>query len=309
MLHLDGDALVYIAGFAADSRNGNISHSLFNIKLMIHKALRETKQTEFKVFLTSKNPAVNFRTTLLKSYKGNRIKTCRKCGGTDLTKESYVDRILMPNGETMKRRFFHCKNCSEPVPDSKPVYYNKIRKYLLTRFKAEVCKWGEADDWLGVGLKSKDFIATHDKDIYQIGKMNFYNLKSGELLSIKDSLGKIWVKETQMNNRAGEPQFNKNGTPKLRKEIKGYGFKWFCVQMIMGDKVDNIVKPVSGDGPVFINKLWDPLITMKESWKMVEFYYNNTGNSDKLWDMAKLLWVSRKAEQICSPEVIRKMID
>lgn len=300
MIHFDGDALVYIAGFAADSRNGPFSHSAHNIKLIINKVLKATNEDEFRVFLTHKDPKVNFRAQVSSSYKQNRAKVC-KCGHTEFSRETYVDRVPTKDG-FFKRRMHSCLKCGEPKASTKPVYYNRIREFLIKKYNATVCKWGEADDWLAVG--EPDWIATHDKDIYQVGNMNFFNLKSDEMLGVEGQKGRIWLKETQIKNKEGVPQFNKNGTPKLRKEIKGYGFKWFCVQMLFGDRIDNIIKPVSGDGPVWIENVFGPLETNREYWNMVKFYYQSSGNADKLWDMAKLLWVAREKQQICSPEVI-----
>lgn len=307
MVHIDGDALVYIAGFAADSRNGPFRNSAHNAKLIIGKILKETKQTEFKIFLTSKNPEVNFRTELLSTYKKNRVKPCNKCNGKNITPESYVEYMENADGIAAKRRMHTCKDCGNGIPSTKPVYYNRIRQYLIERHNAIVCKWGEADDWLGVGRPK--WIATHDKDIYQLGKTSFYNMKSGEILHIKDILGKIYIKETQQKNRAGELKFTKKGKPILKKEIKGYGFKWFCIQMITGDKVDNIIKIKSGDGPVWIHKVFEPLTSALEYWNMVKFYYHGTGNDDKLWEMAQLLWISRTPRQRCTPETIEEIIN
>lgn len=307
MLNFDGDALVYIAGFASDSRNGPLSHSLHNLKLIINKALDVTGEDEYRIFLTSKDPAINFRTEILPEYKKNRAKRCKKCGSTNISKESYIDRFSTGDG-IMKRRMFTCLNmvdvleidnmvegtvksvrqvCSNPVGDSKPVYYNKIRFYLIEHYGALVCQWGEADDWLGLGNPS--CIATHDKDIYQLGEMNFYNLKSGEVLEVPDQLGAIWLTETGI--------------------LKGCGFKWFCCQMLTGDTVDNIPKPHKGDGPKWIYKIFNPLDSLESCWNMVKLYYHGTNNSDKLWLMAQLLWISREKYQRCSAEVIEEMLN
>jgi len=284
MIHFDGDALVYLAGFAADSRNGPFNHSAHNIKLMINKALEATDQTQYKIFLTSKDSSKNFRTELLPSYKKNRVKTCKECRGQELSSDSYIESMQV--GENlMKRRFFRCLQCNLPVPDTKPVYYEEIRQYLVKKYGALVCAWGEADDWMGVG--NPKWIATHDKDMYQIGNMNFYNLKSGEISKVEGELGKIWLTE--------------------KRTLKGEGFKWFCAQMITGDATDNIPKPAKGDGPVWINKIFGPLETVMECWLMVKFYYHATNNSDKLLPMAQLLWVSRERRQLFSEDLVEKL--
>lgn len=289
-LHIDGDALVYIAGFQADSGNGPFSHSARNIKAIIKKVMRETDHEDCKIFLTSKDPKVNFRTQVLETYKQNRAKTCKKCGSRKISKDnSIVERFAAKTG-IMKRRLWKCLGkaeviCDGWVADTKPVYYNRIRQFLLDNYDTVVCKWGEADDWLGVGLENDDWLATHDKDLRMI-PCRYYNLKSGEKFEHSDP-GAIFLTE--------------------KRKLDGFGFKWFCVQMITGDAVDNIIKIHKGDGPVWIYKIWHPLITMQEAWNMVKLYYTNTGNEDKLWDMGKLLWISREKHQVFSQNVLDEL--
>lgn len=305
-LNIDGDALVYIAGFQADSGNGPFSHSARNINAIIKKVMRETEHEEAKIFLTSKDPKVNFRTDILETYKQNRAKVCKKCGSKKISKEnSIVERFAAKTG-IMKRRLWKClgeveitedtygtpglhhrhkEDCDGWVADTKPVYYNRIRQFLIDNYDTIVCKWGEADDWLGVGLESDDWIATHDKDLRMI-PCRYYNLKSGEKYEHSDP-GKIYLTE--------------------KRKLDGFGFKWFCVQMITGDAVDNILKIHKGDGPVWIYKIWNPLTTMQEAWNMVKLYYTNTGNGDKLWRNGQLLWIAREAEQKFNQNVLDEL--
>lgn len=283
MLHLDGDALVYLAGFAADSRDGELSHSLHNCKLMINLALKDTEQKEHRIFLTSKDPKVNFRYGIYPEYKASRKKKCKVCDenkiAQKISKESYVKTI-----DNFRRRYFTCLNCDGRVADNKPVYYSKIRQYLVEQWGAWIVTWGEADDWLAVG--KPDVIATHDKDIYQAG-IPIYNLKSKEFVKCCDP-GEVWLDE--------------------KKKLRGYGFKWFCVQLLLGDPVDNIPKPYRGDGPVFIEKLFGPLQTMYEAFRMSKLYYELTGNEEIFARQCQLLWVSRRKHQIGSAETIAEVI-
>lgn len=286
-LHIDGDALVYIAGFQADSGNGPFSHSARNINAIIKKVMRETDHEDCKIFLTSKDPKVNFRTDILETYKQNRAKVCKKCGSKKISKEhSIVDRFAAKTG-IMKRRLWKCLgiDCDGWVADTKPVYYNRIRQFLIDNYDTTVCQWGEADDWLGVGLNSDDWIATHDKDLRMI-PCRYYNLKSGDKYEHSDP-GEIFLTE--------------------KRKLDGYGFKWFCVQMITGDSVDNILKIHKGDGPVWIHKIWSPLTTMQEAWYMVKLYYTNTGNDGKLWLNGQLLWIAREARQKFNQEVLDEL--
>lgn len=296
MIHFDGDALVYIAGFAADSRNGPFSHSAHNVKLIINKVLKQLEDDEYRIFLTSKDPEVNFRTSILDSYKKNRSKKCYKCYKEHkkvfpVSKESYVDSVKSKDG-LMKRRFYTCLNCDSPVADTKPVYYSKIRRYLVEQFDATICEWGEADDWLGIGLTDHDWIATHDKDLRML-PFNYYNLKT---------------EQTYNHSDPGEIELKYKKDTQTISGIDGYGFKWFCIQMLTGDKVDNIDKPYKGDGPKWIYNVFNPLTTELECWKMVELYYKFTGNENLLWDNAMLLWIAREPYQVGDKKTIYNTI-
>lgn len=257
---------------------------------MIEGGLKKTDQEEFRIFLTSTDSSLNFRTQIHPQYKKNRSLKCKRCNVNKLSKDSYIDTIRTTKGK-MKRRYFNCLECNEPVADSKPVYYQDIRAYLIKRFNAKVVKWGEADDWLGIHLKEgEDWIATHDKDLKMLPQ-NYYNLKSHEkyLASRAYFAGTLSIDE--------------------KRKIDGAGFKWFCAQMLLGDTVDNIIKPYKGDGPVFVYKLLAPLTTIRECWNMIELYYRLTSNSDILWTMAQLLWIARKPRQIFTKEVLNELIE
>src|SRR5690348_3006755 len=224
MINIDGDGIVYMAGFAADSRDGDLSHSLHNAKLVINSTMDKTGQSKARVFLTSKNPEVNFRHALYPPYKQNRSKVCKSCiengrSGKNISLDTYVDKEETKNG-TMRRRYYTCLDCKTPIPSTKPVYYNKIRRYLIDRYDAWVCDFGEADDWLLVGLKKKDFVASHDKDIQQGENCNFYNLRTQEILK-PHKPGQIWIKQ-DIDEITGR---------KKAAQLKGQGFKWFCCQM------------------------------------------------------------------------------
>src|SRR5690606_26047561 len=147
MIHVDGDAIVYIAGFSADSRNGLKSHALHNTKLILEKVFKVFDDTQCKVFLTNKDPKVNFRTVIYPEYKKNRKKTCRSCRSTNLSKAGFIESEPTDNG-LFRRRLFKCLDCTDGTgADNKPVYYQAIRNYLIKKYKAVVVKWGEADDW------------------------------------------------------------------------------------------------------------------------------------------------------------------
>jgi 5'-3' exonuclease len=71
-LRIDGDVVVYRAGYAADSRGGDLSHSLHNVKLIINSIKNKFDPCTLKVYLSNPDPKVNFRTQIYPEYKANR---------------------------------------------------------------------------------------------------------------------------------------------------------------------------------------------------------------------------------------------
>ncbi len=247
-LRIDGDAIVYIAGFAADYRGGELSHSLYNAKLIIENIKTKFYPNQTTVFLTSQNSEDNFRFKLVSDYKANR----------------------------------------KGAP--KPKFYKEIRKYLIDRYSAIVCKWGEADDWLCTDTQENTVIASKDKDLLMVPATHY----------------RIHLYETIVASDPGELLLiEKNG----KKECKGHGFKWFVYQLLYGDSVDNIHKPLKNFGPVKIHKILSYRHDIYTMWKTAELFYRLVGKEDLLMINAQLLWMSRKPEQIFSVSVLEDLIN
>lgn len=305
-IHVDGDAICYIAGHSADSRNGTKGHSLHNVKMILNKIFRNTGQNEYKIFLTNRDPKVNFRTALYPEYKQNRKKRCRECRGTNISKEGVIATEPTVNG-LCRKRLFKClgkddgSNCDGFAQDGRPVYYQAIRNYLIERFNAEVVEWGEADDW----FFGADWVATHDKDIYQLSGTSIYNIKSEDIVENITPLGVLDLLEIPMRDKLGDLIFNKNGSVKHRKELKGNGFIWFCAQMLLGDGTDNIKAPLKGFGDVKIYDLLKDVKSCVDGINIIkEFYEKNSEDKGLMEINAQLLWVSRKPRQIGTLDVI-----
>lgn len=308
MIAIDGDALVYIAGFSADSRNGIKSHSLHDIKVILKFILKEIGEEDFKVFLTSKDSSVNFRTRIYPEYKGNRKKKCRTCYKSNVMKSGVIESEPTKDGNLCRRRLFKCleEGCDGFAADTKPVYYQAIRNFLVKRYNAVVVQWGEADDW----FHGADWIVTHDKDIYMLldEKTNIYNIKSKNVVEGTDFMGSVELLELPVLTPEGDYIFNKNGSMKVRKELKGQGFLWFCVQLVMGDKVDNIIKLEKGFGPVKIYDMFKDVATVTDAWTTVIAYYEKNQALDKLELMCQLLWISRKPKEVGDLKTIKKYV-
>jgi len=111
--------------------------------------------------------------------------------------------------------------------DSKPVFYEELRQYLVDEWQAEVIDGMEADDKIAMEFtkdKKTQIVCGVDKDFLQIEDLRFYNIQKRELFCV-DAL-------------------------KAKKN--------FWKQMLTGDVVDNI-SGVEGIGPKKAEKIIDPL--------------------------------------------------
>jgi 5'-3' exonuclease len=96
----------------------------------------------------------------------------------------------------------------------KPRWYNEIKEYLYTEWKAELAEGQEADDALGIAQTKDTIICSIDKDLKQIPGEH-YNFVTQE----------------------------------FTKVTKEEGIRWFYKQLMMGDTVDNI-QGIPGIGKV-----------------------------------------------------------
>lgn len=133
---VDGDVIVYRAGFGADKEGPDtpLSYSLHNVKMMITSFYKYVEQyckvESVDVFLTSADKS-NFRfdRASIKPYKGNRKKS------------------------------------------HKPQYYDEIRDYLVDQYQATIVSDQEADDEMGIRCSEnpeKSLIISADKDMRMI---------------------------------------------------------------------------------------------------------------------------------------------
>lgn len=158
---------------------------------------------------------------------------------------------------------------------SKPLLYESARKYLQNKCNVDVVEGVEADDVLGI-LQSEDtctIIASIDKDLLMIPGYHF-NINSKEVIVSTDP-GSLTITKSKV-------------TGKL--DLKGTGFKWFCAQMLLGDAVDNIIKPKKGLGPRKVFNLLDPLKTKDEMFNKIKEFYPT---EERLHENAQLLWIWR----------------
>jgi hypothetical protein len=174
----------------------------------------------------------------------------------------------------------------------RPHLYQEVRDYLINVHKARPIPGYEADDALGM-YQDKDSIASHiDKDINMIPGMH-YNWVQKKLYLVTDE-GKLY--------REG-------------KKVKGDGFKFFCFQLLTGDRTDNIPAVVNHKdknkrnyGPISAMKALEKLNTKEELLDKIKDIYYSVYKEDwqkELYERADLLWICRKDGEIGS-DILRE---
>jgi 5'-3' exonuclease len=200
---------------------------------------------------------------------------CLRCMVNFLLKsldhENYVIYLSSPDKETNYRYAIDAEYKANRL--EKPEHYLVVREYLVKHYKTALTSFGEADDALGADVEKDTVIVSIDKDLMMIPAFH-YNFVTKKLIRATDP-GKLRLVKT------------KHG-----KKLEGVGFKWFCAQMLMGDRIDN-VKGLEGFGSVAEYKILNEINDLKELWSTVTLTYAMNNKEDYLPKAADLLWITR----------------
>jgi len=151
----------------------------------------------------------------------------------------------------------------------KPYHFQLLREYMEKAWGFEVVDGMEADDALGIesyrNEPDETIIVSIDKDLNMI-RGHHYNFLKNE---------KYYVTEEE-------------------------GIRNFYLQILTGDKVDNIIG-LQGIGPVKSKKLLADCNTELEMYETVLKEYN--GDEARVLENARLLWILREEKQVWQPPV------
>lgn len=151
----------------------------------------------------------------------------------------------------------------------KPYHFGLLREYMQKSWGFTEVEGIEADDKLGIEAYKHEpeetIIVSLDKDLDMI-RGNHYNFVREEQYVITE--------EQAIRN--------------------------FYLQMLTGDKVDNIIG-LAGIGPVKSKKMLADCKTEKEMYDVVLAAYDN--NLDRVVENGRLLWILREENQVWSPPV------
>jgi hypothetical protein len=150
----------------------------------------------------------------------------------------------------------------------KPKHYDLIREYLISAWGCEVVEDQEADD--AIGIKAYEI---EDKDQFVI-------------MSIDKDLDMI---QGWHYNFIKDDKYYIDATTALIK---------FYTQILTGDRVDNI-PGLKGIGPAKAAKILKDCKTEDSLFDAVLKAYDN--DIEYLTEMAKLLWIRRKPNEVWTP--------
>ena len=149
----------------------------------------------------------------------------------------------------------------------KPVHYDSLRSYLVTKWDFKVVEGQEADDAMGIKAyelpEDSSCIMTIDKDLDMIRGWH-YNFVKQDLYYVTE-----------------------------QEAIKN-----FYRQILTGDRVDNI-PGLKGIGPVKANKILENCVNEHELFNAVSKEYKH--DTDKITERARLLWIRRQENEIWEP--------
>lgn len=191
-----------------------------------------------------------------------------------LDHDNYVVYLSNPNRE-VNYRYSICPEYKANRGE-KPEHYAVVREYLMKHYACTIASYGEADDALCSDVEDNTVIASIDKDLLMVPAYH-YNIVTKRLLKASDP-GKLKLVNAKGKNK-----------------LEGVGFKWFCAQMLMGDRIDN-VKGLEGVGPVGAYKLLKAAKTMQDQWEIVLQQYTDNDRID-LYKNADLLWINRRYQE------------
>ena len=264
---VDGDVLVYQFGWSAQTSTFKVLNEKDD------ELFTGRNKTECKNFLKDLEEfgtdTVEYTTTegesnctpIEDTFEGidNRLKWITKKANCD-------DMLVFLSGKT---NFRNDVATIKPYKgnrkaSAKPVYYEKIREYFLTKHSAILSVNEEADDLLGIYQEEDTVICTIDKDLLTVPGHHF-NFKSAELSEVS-------------------------------KDESVYNLQY---QHLLGDNVDNI-PGIKGMGPVKTERALKGK-TERVRWQVISNLYRNEYGDDwekSLLEVGTLLYIRQKEGEV-----------
>ena len=274
---IDGDIIANKASYAAETRWYEVQGTTFKYKKEADKYIKDKGLEAEPELCKSVLPA----SMVYKMTDSLIMSICKN------VEEDNVRIFIGPPSGT--KTFRHEAAVTAPYkgnrkPGDRAIHLDKARDYLVSKHQAEVVLDMEVDDMLGI-LQEPDgtIIASIDKDLLQIPGWH-YNIDSKKMTFVEEP-GTLFITK------------RKDG----KLDLKGTGFKWFCAQMLLGDPVDNIIKPKKGIGARKIHNLLKDDTDPKKMWEKVAKVYKSANINYE--ENATLLWILRDKDKTWRDEL------
>jgi 5'-3' exonuclease len=274
---IDGDMLIFKAGFANQkTEHGEVisvnePHFAYKtVKDMINNILLTVKCEDFRIFIGDSKKS-NFRYSVAKTakYKDNRSKQKR------------------------------------------PVLEKNIRNYLFKHWGSIIVKGIEVDDALGIEqdkVNGSTIICSNDKDLAMIPGWH-YDVDAGKTRTVNDNTYTLKAYKKTNIYYVTDPGFlslreANNG----KKVLTGAGLFWFCAQLLIGDKTDNI-PGLYKLGNVGAYNILKNCSSYEQSLKVCYTEYverlkeelDEAQIEERFKEVAQLLWIKRAAKETIFP--------
>lgn len=294
---LDGDVLVYRAAFSVETnevslrkvRNGRVITSpLEGIKQAREHEGQDESIVVSRVIENKHNAISNLKSmiqNIIDKVDADEYEIVLSAKAKDVNRRNKIARLMPYKADR----------------PPKPFHYETLRSLLIEEFNATVVEEGEADDYLGAKQSDTSVIVTVDKDLLQIPG-HHYDLNSRSFM-VASELGEL---ELDANNK-----------------LSGHGFKWFCAQCLLGDRVDAI-KGIPFIRQTRVAQLLTQLETKEKCWEIVKKEYMENkkvpldfglpGEDEEqvrlryLKEIAQLVWIAHSDDDYYMPNIDGEVI-
>ncbi len=286
---IDGDILVYRAGFSAQSNYHVIKNVIDGFEIIF-----EPHITKKEVILVSNDMGLMEDPWVIETRVSVRpvahaLQSCKLIIEQILKKldtHKFKLYLTSTNHSNYRYKIAKTKKYKGNRTAPRPAHYDEIREYMVNVWGAEVIDGREADDAMGCeqmryhnssiskGLDS--CIVSIDKDMDMIPGWHYNFVK--DRMYFSTNLGSLELYNIEPSGRQG---------------LRGSGLMWFYAQTLLGDSADNI-PGIRGIGAVSTHKLLKDCGTEKEMHAVVKKVYNEHKVEERLEEVANLLWIQRQ---------------
>lgn len=285
VVHIDGDIIAYSCAAVAHKKVYNVVDKTIlgggSITLSIHSTKKAAES--FVKTMENISPPVPRSLSIEEDYilkpVGNAIQAAKLLLEKIESRTEADASIIFLSGETNYRdRVATLKPYKGNRISEKPIHYEAVYNYLLENHICIIADDMEADDCLGIFQRENTICATIDKDLDMVEGQH-YNWR-------KDELYYVHPEDAKYN---------------------------FYIQLLMGDRVDNI-DGIPGVGIKTAEKILHPTnlnVVFKGDKKEEQMYWATLCEYSKhyekpmeaLIETARLLWIRRKRNEMWNPPV------